>query len=94
MATFIVTYTHPDETGWNEHLAPHLEWIVEHLEAGHIRASGPLVGIAVRSAALIIEADDRPHLDAIIASDPLSIHGLVEEMTVVEWDPIFGALAK
>lgn len=64
-----------------------------HLEAGHIKASGPLVGTDVRSAALIIEANDRSHLDAILASDPFAIHGLVEAMTVMEWDPIFGAFA-
>lgn len=42
---------------------------------------------------LIIEAPDRSALDTIIASDPFAIAGLIEDMTVTEWEPIFGDLA-
>ena len=42
---------------------------------------------------LIIDTPDRSALDAIIASDPFAVEGSIEDMTITEWDPIFGALA-
>ncbi|GAC1320574.1 MAG: hypothetical protein NVSMB16_15740 [Acidimicrobiales bacterium] len=93
MTTFVVTYSHPDEAGWHEHLGPHVDWLAAEVEAGRLRASGPFVGSDVRSAMLIIDAEDRSALDAMIATDPFHIAGLIEGMTITEWDPIFGALA-
>jgi len=37
---------------------------------------------------LIISAPDRQKLDEIISEDPFAKE--IEEMTVVEWNPIFG----
>lgn len=93
MTTYVVTYNHPDEAGWTEHVGPHVDWLVEQVANGTLRASGPFVDTPVRSAMLIIDAADRDALDAIIASDPFSIEGLIEDMTVTAWDPMFGALA-
>ena len=93
MTTSVVTYSHPDEAGWHEHLGPHLDWLAAELEAGRLRASGPFVGTDVRSAMLIIDVEDRSALDAMITTDPFHIAGLIEHMTITEWDPIFGALA-
>lgn len=39
---------------------------------------------------LIISAPDRQKLDEIISEDPFAKEGLIEEMTVVEWNPFFG----
>lgn len=69
MTTFIVTYTHPDEGGWQTHLDAHLRWLLAESEGGRLRLSGPLVGTPMRSAMLIIEVADRPELDAVIATD-------------------------
>lgn len=40
---------------------------------------------------LVMTAPDRAALEAVIATDPFAVHGLIENMTVAEWDPIFGA---
>ena len=40
---------------------------------------------------LIIEAADQKALLEIIGADPFAIEGLIHDMTVNEWDPIFGA---
>ena len=93
MTTFVVTYSHPDDAGWHEHLGPHIDWLVAEIDAGHLRASGPFVGTDVRSAMLIIEVEDRSALDAMIATDPFHIAGLIEGMTITEWEPIFGGFA-
>lgn len=93
MTTYVVTYAHPDEDGWTMHVGPHVDWLVAHVEAGVLRASGPFIDTPVKSAMLIIDAPDRSALDAIIASDPFAIEGLIEDMTITEWDPMFGAFA-
>ena len=94
MSFFIVRFEHPDAQGWQEQLAAHLDWLREHVTDGSVRASGPLVGAPDRAALLIMAAPDRATLDAIIATDPFAVHGLIENMTVAEWDPLFGVWAK
>ena len=56
---FIVTMAHPEGEGWNRHLAAHVDYLKALIAAGHLRASGPLVGTALRSGFLIFTAPDR-----------------------------------
>lgn len=91
MPLFAVTYEHPDEEGWKRHVIPHVGWLQDRLKDGTLLASGPFSGTPVRSALLIMSAPDRAALDGLIASDPFAEHGLIENMSVSEWDPIFGA---
>lgn len=99
MPLYAVTYEHPDEAGWQQHLRPHILWLQERLKDGSLLASGPFsdstvksgVKSGVKSALLILSAADRAALDALIASDPFAAEGLIENMAVREWDPIFGA---
>jgi uncharacterized protein YciI len=56
-------------------------------------ASGPFAGTPVKSAMLVMSAANREELLGVIAKDPFAIEGLIEDMTVTEWDPIFGAFA-
>ncbi len=44
MSFFLVTYVHPDEDGWNRHLAAHLEYLEKLLAESTLRASGPFLG--------------------------------------------------
>lgn len=91
MPIYVVTYDHPDAAGWQRHLMPHIAWLQARLKAGALLASGPLPESADRTALLVLTAPDRPALDALIASDPFAVEGLIADMTVREWDPIFGA---
>ena len=91
MAFFVVTFTHPNEDGWRKHVMPHVEYLQTLLTDGSLKASGPFVGSPDRSAMLIFSVPDRATLDRLIAADPFAIEGLIEDMTVTEWDPIFGA---
>lgn len=91
MPLFVVTYTHPNEEGWREHLVPHIGWLQDQLKAGTLKASGPFNGVPTRSAMLIMAAESREALLSLIATDPFAEHGLIEDMTITEWDPIFGA---
>ncbi len=91
MPFFAVTYTHPNEEGWRRHLQPHLDWLVRAVESARLRASGPYLGTPVRSAMLIVTAADHQAALDFVSTDPYVIEGQVGDMTVIEWDPIFGA---
>ncbi|MEG3125768.1 YciI family protein [Sphingomonas sp. GB1N7] len=91
MPIYVITYEHPDEDGWKEYLMPHIDWLQAQLKTEALLASGPFSDRTVRPAMLIMNAADRPALDALIATDPFAEHGLIDNMTVNEWDPIFGA---
>ena len=91
MPIYAVAYDHPDEAGWRAHLLPHVAWLQERLTDGSLLASGPFKDDANRAALLILSAPDRAALDALIATDPFAVEGLIANLTVREWDPIFGA---
>lgn len=91
MPLFIVTYEHPDELGWQQHLMPHITWLQERIDDGSLIASGPFSNTPGKSALLIMNTPDKASLERVIASDPFAIEGLIANMTIREWDPIFGA---
>jgi uncharacterized protein len=92
MTLFIVTYEHPDNEGWQQYLMPHITWLQERLQDGSLIASGPFSDAAEKSAMLIMGAPDQTALESIIATDPFAVEGLIVNMTIRAWDPIFGAL--
>lgn len=92
MSLYAVTYVHPNEERWLEHLEPHLHWIERRLADGTLIASGPLQDVSERSAMLLFKARDPAHVDELIADDPFVSQRLLTELTVVKWDPGFGEL--
>ena len=93
MRFFIVTMVHPDGEGWNRHLAAHVAYLKQHVADGTLRACGPLKGTPHRSGFLIFTAPDRAAAEALVAADPFAIEGLIDSLTITEWDPLFGAFA-
>jgi uncharacterized protein YciI len=87
---FVVRFHHPDAEGWQQQLMPHVAFLQQLLREGSLKASGPLPDAADKAALLLIEAPDRPALDAIVARDPFAEHGLIANLIVEEWDPLFG----
>ena len=93
MKFFVVTMTHPIGDGWGLHVMPHVEYLQGLIAQGKLRASGPATGLPLRAGLLIFKVEDRAELDALIAADPFAIESLIDELTIVEWDPMFGAFA-
>ena len=93
MKFFVVTMTHPDGEGWGKHVMPHVEYLRGLVGQGKLRASGPTQGLPLRAGLLVFTVADRAELDALIAADPFAIEGLIDQLTIVEWDPMFGAFA-
>lgn len=91
MQTYIVTYEHLDEAGWQQHVMSHLGWLQDRVKDGSLLASGPFSERPVKSALLVMSAADAESLAAMIATDPFAVEGLIDNMTINAWDPIFGA---
>tara|TARA_B110000503_G_scaffold85373_1_gene129792 strand:+ start:28173 stop:28430 length:258 start_codon:yes stop_codon:yes gene_type:complete len=70
---------------------PHVAWLQDRLSDGSLLASGPVNGTSIKSALLIMSAPSLASLNDVIASDPFATEGLIENMIIREWDPIFGA---
>ncbi len=91
MTLFVVTYVHPDAEAWAKHAIPHVHYLQDILKSGKLIASGPFNGAEHKSAMLIMSAENREELMAVIERDPFWIEGLVHDMIITEWDPFFGA---
>lgn len=94
MAFFLVTMTHPDGDGWGQHVMAHVGFLQGLIEAGNIRASGPVIGLDKRAGFIIMTVDSHEEAERLIAQDPFSIEGLIDELTILAWDPMFGAFAE
>jgi uncharacterized protein YciI len=94
MAFFLVTMTHPDGDGWGQHVIAHVTFLQSLIEGGKIKASGPVAGLGKRAGFIIMTADSREEVEQMIAQDPFAIEGLIDELTILAWDPMFGAFAQ
>ncbi len=94
MAFFVVTMTHPDGPEWNQHVVEHVRYLLRLIDEGKIKASGPLKGTPLRAGCIIMEADSREEIEHLIAGDPFSRENIIEELTITEWDPLFGAFSQ
>jgi uncharacterized protein YciI len=91
---FLVTMTHPDGEGWGQHVAAHVAFLNRLIEAGQIRVSGPVSGLGKRAGFIIMTVADIAEARALIEQDPFATEGLIDDLTIVEWTPMFGSLAE
>jgi len=94
MKFYAVHFVHYDSEGWKDKLQSHLDYLKGLVEKGILRASGPLKGTPVRSGLLIFSAQSREEVIEAMNGDPFMTHGLVNEMTITEWDPVFGTFSS
>ena len=93
MAFFIIRMLHTDDKGWAEHLDEYIAYLYKFVREGVVRASGKVVDAPVKTGCILITAPDRAAADAIVAADPFSKAGLVEDLRIFEWDPFIGIFA-
>lgn len=89
---FLVTMTHPDGEGWGQHVTAHVAFLKRLIEARQILVSGPVNGLGKRAGFIITTVADIAEARALIGQDPFAIEGLIDELTIVEWTPMFGSL--
>ena len=90
MPVFIVSYEHPDMAGWMQHIHGHVQWIQDSVRSGAVLACGPELGRDVGNALLVVAAEDRADAHRLISTDPAYPAGLMEHLSIREWDPMFG----
>ncbi|MFM7028323.1 MAG: YciI family protein [Chakrabartia sp.] len=93
MPYFLVTMTHPDGEGWGTHVKAHVTFLNRLIESGKIIVSGPVQGLGKRAGFIIMTVADRAEAQGLIEQDPFAIEGLIDELTILEWTPMFGSLA-
>lgn len=93
MPLFVVTYRYSDaQTDEREANKPaHREWLSARVDDGSVRSVGPFVDGS--GALLVVEADDDEAARSLVDDDPHCLRGMVSEISVREWKPVFGALA-
>ncbi|WP_425995493.1 YciI family protein [Caulobacter sp. DWR1-3-2b1] len=62
---------------------PHVTFLQSLIEAGKIKASGPVTGLGKRAGFIIMTADSRDEVEQLIAQDPFAIEGLIDELTIL-----------
>ena len=93
MPFYTVTMTHPDGEGWGKQVGPHVDYLKDLVRQGVLKASGPLKGTPKRTGFLIFSAANREEVEAFVQGDPFAIHDLIETLSIIEWDPLFGTYA-
>ena len=79
----ILTYKKPLEEV-DRHLQAHREYLAEHYAAGDFIASGPQTPRV--GGVIMMKAENRAVVDAIIAQDPFNINGIADYQ-IVEFTP-------
>jgi uncharacterized protein len=86
--------THPDGEGWGLHVRAHVTFLQRLIDAGQILVSGPVNGMGKRAGFIIMTVDSVTEAHDLIAQDPFALEGLIDELTILEWTPMFGSLAR
>ncbi|MCM2473422.1 GTP cyclohydrolase [Rhizobium sp. CG5] len=80
MLILSLTYKTSSEEA-DRHMAPHLAWVKEGYDRGWFLASGRKVP---RTGGLILAKGDRAAIEAYVAEDPFTVHGVADyEVTEV-----------
>jgi uncharacterized protein len=72
---------------------PHVNYLKGLIEAGKIRASGPVTSLGKRAGFIIMTVTDLEEAKRLINEDPFTIEGLIDKLTILQWDPMFGAFS-
>lgn len=94
MPFFLVTMTHPDGEGWGVHVAAHVAFLQLLIDAGQIRVSGPVQGLGKRAGVIIMTVHSADEARRLIEQDPFFTEGLIDDLQIVEWTPMFGSLSE
>lgn len=74
MLILSLTYVKPNEEA-DRYMEPHMAWVKEGYARGWFLASGRKVP---RTGGVILAAGDRSEIEAYVAADPFTIHGIAE----------------
>ena len=93
MGTFAVTYAYTanSSAGRDEHRPRHVDFLQQQFDGGTLVKSGPFGPEEDPGALLIIEADSKADVEALMDQDPFYRNGLVAQRSIRQWNVVFGA---
>lgn len=96
MAVYAVTYTYAENSTAvrDQHRPAHRGYLDELAAQGVNLVSGPFGPDDVPGALLLFRADSAQEALAYTEPDPFRTEGLVTDVSVREWIPVLGPLAK
>lgn len=96
MAVYAVIYTYAENStaARDQHRPAHREYLDELAERGVNLVSGPFGPDAAPGALLLFRADSAEEVLAYTEADPFRTEGLITDVSVREWSPVLGPLAK
>lgn len=93
MSIFVITYEYNgDSAGRADHLEAHKAFLGDLDEKSVLLAAGVLTGDAP-GAMLFAEGSSVEEVSDVFASDPFQTNGLVETLSVRQWNPTRGRAA-
>jgi uncharacterized protein YciI len=93
MKFYLVHMTHNDLDRWKKHVDAHVDYLKTLVEKQVLRASGPVAGGLSRQGFLIMTVESYSDVLGIARDDPFAINGLIDELEIHEWNPIFGVFS-
>ncbi|WP_040791185.1 YciI family protein [Nocardia paucivorans] len=93
MPIFAVHYTYSAATlaDRDTHRPDHRGWLADLLADGTLLSSGPYPDGS--GALLLMRADDEAAMKELLTRDPFARRELIDEVRVVEWQPVLGTFA-
>ena len=93
MTIYAVTYRYSDDVATRDRVRPeHREYLRGLADQGVLLLSGPYGPDEPAGALLIVRAEDRSEVAALIEKDPFTTAGVIASSEVVEWNPVLGPL--
>ena len=93
MTIFAVTYRYSDDVSTRDALrAEHRDYLRGLAEQGLLLVSGPFGPTDPAGALLLFRAEDRAHVDRLVADDPFTPSGVIAATETREWEPVIGPL--
>jgi len=94
MPTYAVEYSYGPADLQTLHRPAHREYLAKLHKEGNLHAAGAYPDGEPFGALLIFVADNKEHLDALIAADPMSTGGVLTGYKVREWNAVIGKVGQ
>ena len=93
MTIYAVTYRYSDDVEMRDRVRPeHREYLRGLADRGVLLLSGPFGPDEPAGGLLILRADDKAEVAALIEKDPFTITGVITSSEIAEWTPVIGPL--